>query len=240
MKMPIAGVAETVNVIGASPVVDTTSTAAGISAGQDVFNQLPVARDFYGITKLAPGVTQDTYGPSINGSTSAENQYIIDGLNTTGVNTGTEGKTLNFDFVQEVEVKTGGLNAEYGRLTGGAVNVLTKSGGNTFHGDVFGFGEGGGLQAANVTGAKLPQTQTNYLNTAHRADYGGDLGGFLVKDKVWFFGAFDRVDQRDEATIHPRARGAGQPGGRQHRAGGHREEPVRGEGHVQRSRRTTP
>ena len=201
MKLTIAGVAETVNVLGASPVVDTTSTAAGISAGQDVFNQLPVARDFYGITKLAPGVTQDTYGPSINGSTSAENQYIIDGLNTTGVNTGTEGKTLNFDFVQEVEVKTGGLNAEYGRLTGGAVNVLTKSGGNAFHGDIFGFGEGGGLQAANVTGTKLPQTQTNYLNTAHRADYGGDLGGFLVKDKVWFFGAFDRVDQRDEATI---------------------------------------
>ena len=201
IKMPIAGVAETVNVMGFSPVVDTTSATAGITAGQDVFNQLPVARDFYGITKLAPGVTQDTYGPSINGSTSAENQYIIDGLNTTGVNTGTEGKTLNFDFVQEVEVKTGGLNAEYGRLTGGAVNVVTKSGGNQFHGDVFGFGEGGGLQAANVTGAKLPQTQTNYLNTAHRADYGGDLGGFLVKDKVWFFGAFDRVDQRDEATI---------------------------------------
>ena len=98
-------------------------------------------------------------------------------------------------------MKTGGLNAEYGRLTGGAVNVLTKSGGNTFHGDVFGFAEGGGLQAENVTGAKLPQSSTTALNTAHRADYGGDLGGFLVKDKVWFFGAFDRVDQRDEATI---------------------------------------
>jgi len=201
LKMQVAGVAETVNVLGASPVVDTTSAAGGITAGQDVFNNLPVARDFYGITKLAPGVTQDTYGPSINGSTSAENQYIIDGLNTTGVNTGVEGKTLNFDFVQEVEVKTGGLNAEYGRLTGGAVNVLTKSGGNTFHGDIFGFGEGGGLQATNTTGTKLPQWATNYLNTAHRADYGGDVGGYLVKDKVWFFGAFDRVDQRDEATI---------------------------------------
>jgi hypothetical protein len=201
IKMPIAGVAETVNVMGFSPVVDTTSATAGITAGQDVFNQLPVARDFYGITKLAPGVTQDTYGASIGGSTSAENQYIIDGLNTTSVQSGVEGKTLNFDFVQEVEVKTGGLNAEYGRMTGGAVNVVTKSGGNAFHGDVFGFGEGGGLQAANTSGSHLPQTQTNYLNTAHRADYGGDLGGYVVKDKVWFFGAFDRVDQRDEATI---------------------------------------
>ena len=201
LKMQIAGVAETVNVMGASPIVDTTSAAGGITAGQDVFNQLPVARDFYGITKLAPGVTQDTYGASIGGSTSAENQYIIDGLNTTSVQAGIEGKTLNFDFVQEVEVKTGGLNAEYGRLTGGAVNVLTKSGGNTFHGDIFGFGEGGGLQAGVSTASKLPQTATTNLNTAHRADYGGDLGGFLVKDKVWFFGAFDRVDQRDEANI---------------------------------------
>jgi hypothetical protein len=201
LKLAVAGVAETVNVIGSSTVVDTTSTAGGISAGAEVFNNLPIARDFYGITKLAPGVTQDTYGPSIGGSSSAENQYIIDGLNTTGVNTGVEGKTLNFDFVQEVEVKTGGLNAEYGRLTGGAVNVLTKSGGNTFHGDFFGFGEGGGLQATNTSGSKLPQTATTTLNTAHRADYGGDLGGYLVKDKVWFFGAFDRVDQRDEATI---------------------------------------
>ena len=69
LKMQIAGVAETVNVMGASPIVDTTSAAGGITAGQDVFNQLPVARDFYGITKLAPGVTQDTYGASIGGST---------------------------------------------------------------------------------------------------------------------------------------------------------------------------
>jgi hypothetical protein len=201
LKLAVAGVSESVTVVGLSTVVDTTSTTGGITAGAEVFNNLPIARDFYGITKLAPGVTQDTYGASINGSTSAENQYIIDGLNTTGVNTGTEGKTLNFDFVQEVEVKTGGLNAEYGRLTGGAVNVLTKSGGNTFHGDIFGFGEGGGLQATNTTGPKLPQTATTTLNTAHRADYGADLGGYLVKDKVWFFGAFDRVDQRDEATI---------------------------------------
>jgi hypothetical protein len=201
LRLAVAGVAESVTVVGQSMVVDTTSTTGGISAGAEVFNNLPIARDFYGITKLAPGVTQDTYGASINGSTSAENQYIIDGLNTTGVNTGTEGKTLNFDFVQEVEVKTGGLSAEYGRLTGGAVNVLTKSGGNTFHGDVFGFGEGGGLQAGNSTASKLPQTATTTLNTAHRADYGVDLGGYIVKDKVWFFGAFDRVDQRDEATI---------------------------------------
>ena len=200
-KLQVAGLVETVNVLGSAPVIDTTSAVGGISVGQEVFDQLPMKRDIYALTRLAAGVTTDIFGPSFMGSTSAENSYIIEGLNTTGVDTGVEGKTLNTDFVQEVQVQTGGLNAEQGRLTGGNLNVITKSGGNTFQGDVFGFGAGGGLQAANDTASKLSQWQTTLTNTAHLADYGGDLGGFLMKDKLWFFGAYDRVDQRDEATI---------------------------------------
>ena len=201
LKMQLAGVTETVNVTGAAPVVDTTSSVGGVSVGQELMEQLAVRRDIYAVTRFAPGVTQDTFGPSFYGSTSAENSYIIEGLNTTGVNTGTEGKTLNADFIQEVQVQTGGLNAEYGRLTGGNLNVITKSGGNTFHTDVFGFGEGGGLQAENTTGALRPKTTTTTVNTAKLGDFGADLGGFLVKDKVWFFGAYDRVARRDEGTV---------------------------------------
>ena len=201
LKMQLAGVTETVNVLGASPVVDTTSSVGGVSVGQELMEQLAVRRDIYAVTRFAPGVTQDTFGPSFYGSTSAENSYIIEGLNTTGVNTGTEGKTLNADFIQEVQVQTGGLNAEYGRLTGGNLNVITKSGGNAFHTDVFGFGEGGSLQATNTTAALRPQTTTTTVNTARLGDFGADLGGFIVKDKVWFFGAYDRVARRDEGTI---------------------------------------
>ena len=201
LKMTVAGVAETVNVTASNPVVDTTSATGGVTVGQEIFDQLAVRRDMYDLTRLAPGVTHDTFGPTFYGSTSAENSYIIDGLNTTGIDTGVEGKSLNTDFIQEVQVQTGGLNAEYGRMTGGNLNVITKSGGNQFHTDLFAFGQGGGLQAANTTATQLPQTSTTVTNTAHLADYGGDLGGYIVKDKVWFFGAYDRVDQRDEATI---------------------------------------
>jgi hypothetical protein len=201
LKMQVAGVSETVNVLGASPVVDTTSSVGGVSVGAEMIDQLAVRRDIYAMTRFAPGVTQDTFGPSFYGSTSAENSYIIEGLNTTGVNTGTEGKTLNSDFIQEVQVQTGGLNAEYGRMTGGNLNVITKSGGNTFHTDVFGFGEGGALQATNTTAALRPQTTTSTVNTARLGDFGADLGGFFVKDRVWFFGAYDRVARRDEATV---------------------------------------
>src|SRR5258708_37121752 len=166
-----------------------------------MLDQLAVRRDIYAMTRFAPGVTQDTFGPSFYGSTSAENSYIIEGLNTTGVERGTEGKQLNSDFIQEVQVQTGGLNAEYGRLTGGNLNVITKSGGNTFHTDVFGFGEGGGLQASNTTASKRPITTTTTVNTARLGDFGADLGGFIVKDKVWFFGAYDRTARRDEGTV---------------------------------------
>jgi hypothetical protein len=209
LKMQIASLAETVQVVGTSPVIDTTSAAGGVNVGQELFAQLPTRRDFYSISRLAPGVTQDTYGAAMSGSTSSENQYIIDGLNTTGVEVGTQGKTLNFDFVQEVEVKTGGLGAEYGRMTGGAVNVVTKSGGNDFHGGGFGFFEH--AQASSIA-SQVPQTSTTTTTIPRTADYGGNLGGYIAKDKIWFFGAYDRVQRRDDATVIRTLTAPGSPG----------------------------
>ena len=72
-------------------------------------------------------------------------------MNTTGVEYGFQGKELNFEFIQEVDVKTGGYEAEFGRSTGGIINVITKSGGNEFHGDVFGYFDDDSLQATPKT-----------------------------------------------------------------------------------------
>src|SRR5205814_8399390 len=105
LKMQVAGMAETVNGLASSPVVDTTSAVGGVSVGQEIFDQLAVRRDIYGLTRFAPGVTKDTLGPSFYGSTSAENSYIIDRLNPTGADTGTEGKTLNPDYIQDVQLQ---------------------------------------------------------------------------------------------------------------------------------------
>jgi Carboxypeptidase regulatory-like domain/TonB dependent receptor-like, beta-barrel len=201
LTMQLASVTETVTVTGTSPTIDQTSTVTGINANAEMFNRLPVRRDFYGLTRLAAGVTEDNVGPIVYGSSSAENQYIIDGLNTTGVELGDKGKMLNSDFVQEVQVMTGGLPAEYGRMTGGVVNVLTKSGSNQFHGSAFAFGEGGFLQSDNNTASKRPATTTTVADIAHQADGGVELGGFVVKDRLWYFGAYNRVNQRDETTV---------------------------------------
>jgi len=199
-KMEVAPVAETVTVEGGG-IIDVTSATTGISATAELFNRIPVPRDIYGITRVAPGTQNDGVGPTFYGSSGAENQYIIEGLNTTGVEVGTRGKNLNFDFVQEVEIKTGGLPAEYGRITGGLVNVLTKSGGNAFHGSAFGFFEGKGLQSDNSTAPLRPQWMTTVDKIDQKWDFGGELGGFLVKDKLWFFGAYNRTGETDNTTV---------------------------------------
>src|SRR5439155_10966849 len=100
-------VSETLTVTSAAPVIDVTSSATGTNVTSQTMATLPIARNFTSIVQVAPGTNADATGPTFYGSTGAENQYIIDGLNTTEVRNGREGKTLNFDFVQEVEVKTG-------------------------------------------------------------------------------------------------------------------------------------
>ena len=207
-----AAFAGELTVLGEAPVVDTTKATSGISVSAETFDKLPLTRDFYAVAQVATGASTDASGTSFYGSTGAENQYVIEGLNTTGVETGVEGKTLNFDFIQEVEVKTGGLPAEYGRLTGGLINAITKSGGNEFKGDVFGFYEGGSLQSDDSTAPDRPDWATTVVNLDNRAEYGFDLGGYFVKDKLWFFGAYNRVERTDNSVIINELTAPGSPG----------------------------
>ena len=201
ITMQLASVSASITVEASSPVIDTTSTTIGVSAKADIFNRLPVQRDVYSIARLAPGTTDDGVGPAVLGSTGAENQYIIEGLNTTGVERAEKGKQLNFDFVEEIEVKTGGLPAEYGRATGGVINVITKSGGNTFRGSFFAFSEGGGLQSNDNTADLRPATTTTVTDIDKKWDFGFETGGFIVRDRLWFFGAYNRTSLRDRTEV---------------------------------------
>src|SRR5215470_16329740 len=144
MQMQLA-TKESVTVSGEAPLVDTTSTTTGSNYSAKVIEKLPVSRNYADIIRSNPGV---------NGATSVENQYIIDGVNTTNVIKGFQGKAINTEFIQEVEVKTGGYQAEYGRALGGVINVITKSGGNEFHGDAFGYYDSQGMKAKQVINNK--------------------------------------------------------------------------------------
>jgi hypothetical protein len=188
-------VSEQITVTGAAPVVDITSTSSGANVTAETMQTLPLARSYVGAAQVAPGTRSDAVGTTVYGSSGAENNYIIDGLNTTGVRSGTQAKEVNLDFVQEVQTQTGGENAEYGRLTGGVINAITKSGGNEFTGAVTGFDQPKSLRADNTSFGKRSILQASVIETnKNQYDFGGNLGGYIMKDRIWFFGAFDRQD----------------------------------------------
>jgi hypothetical protein len=214
LSMAVAPVAETVEVTAESPVIDTSSSTTGVNATPELFQRIPMQRSFTDVARVASGTQTDSVGTSFYGSSGAENAYLIEGLNTTGVRSGTTatvdgasvvqnaaGKALNLDFIDEIEVKTSGLPAEYGRTTGGLFNVLTKSGGNEFKGSAFGFFEGKGLAADNTTAGDRPQRTTQVTAIDKKYDFGADVGGYLAKDKLWFFGAYNRVSQSNNVTV---------------------------------------
>ncbi len=181
-----------------SPLVNTSDTTIGIELSQDFYLDLPMDRNYTAVAAVTPGAQDDLSGQTFYGSTGAENAYYIDGVNTTDIERGQQGTVLNFEFVDEVQVKAGSYGAEYGHATGGLINVITKSGGNEFHGDVFGYLDSDALRAP-LTGEAEQGSVSDTSKTVGvvRFDYGADLGGYIVKDRLWFFGAYDRVDNRD-------------------------------------------
>ncbi len=198
---------EQVLVLGEAPLLDPTSTTGGTNYTSEVVTRLPAARNYADIVRSNPGVSTDrgdTEGRSlaltVYGATSAENQWIIDGVNTTSVFKGVQGKAINSEFVQEVEVKTGGYQAEYGRALGGVINVITKSGGNDFHGDAFFYYDSNGTTAAKENRPGDSGIAQMRDVGGHRFDSGVDLGGFLLKDRLWFFGAYNRVTLRSDVS----------------------------------------
>jgi hypothetical protein len=177
------------------PVIDHTSTTAGANISEDFFTKIPTGRRVSSIMEIAPGVsTTDVDGSfRINGSSGPENQYIIDGVNTTSIELGTESANLNFDFIQEVQVKTGGYNAEFGRATGGILNVITKSGGNEFEGSVYAFDD----RRDNVASARQIGVNGSTSLGTDRSDYGVTVGGPIIKDKLWFFVGLNPTERKD-------------------------------------------
>jgi hypothetical protein len=175
----------------AAPTIDPTSTTQGITLDQDYTENIPIpGRTFESALGAAAGTQGDALGVSFSGSTSLENSYVVDGVNTTGLSFGTVGSPIINDFIKEIEIITGGYQAEHGRSTGGVVNVVTRSGTNEFHGQVFGYFENDLLAATpRVTpnqATSIDAETENIFDTT----LGFDLGGPIIKDKLWFYVGF--------------------------------------------------
>ncbi len=182
-----AAVAETIIIDDKPPGIDPTSTSQGITIDQEYTKNIPVpGRTFESTLGAAAGSQGDSQGVAFSGSSSLENQYFVDGVNTTGLRYGTSGSPVINNFIQEIEVITGGYNAEYGRATGAVVNVVTITGDNTLKGEIFASVRPGLLIAER----EFTPFEGASIDTIGNLDYSVD-GGFVVsgpiiKDKLWF------------------------------------------------------
>ncbi len=194
ITLAIAGATGVVDVI-ATPEIDQNSNVTGSNISTEFFSNIPTSRTVQGLYTIAPTVARsglrDASGrdrdPSVGGASGPENSYILDGVNTTDPAFGGGGSNLPFEFVQEVEIKTGAFGADQGLSTGGVFNVITKSGGNEFHGDIFAYGN----PSSFVRDTKHFPFVGLAPNGFSEVDAGGDIGGPIIKNRLTFFAAFN-------------------------------------------------
>jgi len=205
ISMKTGEVTEQITVAGLATQIDVRSTTQGQNLTREIFKSLPKGRNFDSLMATIPGVQNEPLlgGISVDGASGLENVYYVDGVDTTNIVKGNSGQGVNFDFVEEVKVNSSGYSAEFGGSLGGVINVITRSGGNEFHGDLLGYYQGAPLRAsysdhldldrADPTGATAKYYSYNQLigkDNDHRIEAGLNLGGYIIKDKLWFFGSF--------------------------------------------------
>src|SRR5215510_1918842 len=152
-QLNVGAQTETVQVVGeATPLVDTRSTVIAHNVSAEEFDRLPKGRSFQSIAFSAPSVSQGEIegGIQVNGASGAENAFTVDGIVTNSLVNGASRQNTVFEYLQEVQVKTSGITAEFGGALGGVVSAVTKSGGNTFRGEAHYYFDGSAIGAAPV------------------------------------------------------------------------------------------
>ena len=199
VPMKMGEVTEQITVSAVAAQIDVKSTAKTQTLTKEQFQTLPRGRNFDSLLTTIPGVQNEPLvaGSSFDGASGLENVYYVDGVDTTSIVNGAQAQDVNFDFVEEVQVKASGYAAEFGGSLGGVINVITRSGGNEFHGEVLGYYQGAPLRAEYSDRLDLDHTDPTQQtaryykydeligeNDDHRFEGGFNLGGYIVKDKL--------------------------------------------------------
>jgi outer membrane receptor protein involved in Fe transport len=211
LQMEVGAIEETVTVTAAGPIVDAKSSAVDATLDRDMLAKLPTSRDaFYDLSLTTPGMFDVASSgswlpsPTAYGGSSMENVFLVNGVNTTNPRGAAFGSLVkvNYNAVEEVRIVALGSKAEYGSYSGAAIDVLTKSGSNTFHGNAAYYTEikswfetnqpaygpfaGDGWLFVQEGDVLAGTTKTNWEGNF-------TLGGPIIKDKIWFYGAFDYI-----------------------------------------------
>ena len=173
-----------------APAVNVGNAEQGSVITREYLATIPTTRDYEGTVIITPTALRDQGGISLGGSTSLENNYILDGLRVGDPRYNYIGTNLLTNFVDQIDVKTGGFMPEYGYSSGGVVNTLIKSGSNEFHGSIWGNLTPGMFtppgQPVGANGEAIASFASPYRGS-YDADFGLEVGGPIVKDRLWFY-----------------------------------------------------
>ena len=227
VSLKVSQLSEEITVTEDSPVVDSSSNNVSTNYDKDWVRNAPVPRfSMFDLLAVAPGVSQSSQGAttmSIFGSGTDENSFQIDGTNLTAPSTGEAWPYPNTDAIEEIEVLSLGAPAEYGNLTGGVLNVVTRTGTNEFHGDANFYFQSDGLTSDNTSGYAAispgvfvdscpdnPDTEADEstqrcpFHREHFRDATFQLSGPIIKDKLHFFASFQyQSDAKSPAGVDP-------------------------------------
>lgn len=211
LTLSVAGVNVAETVKGEPPLIDVKANAATSSVSSDIIDLIPKGRNFTSALTQIPGTNNESRfgGIMIDGASASENRYVVDGMDTTNLRTGVSQKDVITDFIQNIQVKQSGYNAEFRAATGGVISAITKSGGNVYHGDA------GTYYSSNAFLGKIRQTLRALPSDASKAEYivtprdkntytvdpVFDIGGPIFKNKVWFFAGYNPSFNRGERTV---------------------------------------
>lgn len=228
VKLTVGAGDTTVTVEGGVVQIDTTDTSINTSVTDTFYNAVPLQRNVASAFYVAPGVVVGTPGsagttnagpgtsnPSIGGASGLENLYIADGVTITdqafgglgvyNVNYGSLGSGINLAFIKEVDVKTGAFEPKYGRGDGGIVEILTKSGSNAVHGAISTYMTPGVFYAARYQPYQFGYIAASPFSTLSSPNYeaSAEIGGFILKDKLFYYGAFDPTFHQNLVVAAP-------------------------------------
>ena len=216
MVLPPGTVSEQVNVTAAATALQTTESSVSTLFESKVVSEIPLnGRDFLQLQLLSPGTTLASAGTftavqiasqnldigggnfSVNGMRDVYNDYIIDGVSFKDWMHGTNGLNPSVDAIQEFRLQTGNYSAEFGANAGGLVNMVTKSGTNQIHGNLYDFLRNDKLDATNFFTARAGEPKT----PLRRNQFGGTVGGPIIRDRTFFFFSYEGFREQSSTTL---------------------------------------
>lgn len=249
VTLEVGGSAEVVEVTGAAPVIDVTTNTNQTNVTQQIIDSAPHGYSFQSVIQFAPMARNEplaggsagfgtagaggmipgssgngqNVGYSVGGGADSENQYLVEGQDTENISGGISAANVPFQFIQEMQVKSSGIEAEHGGALGGVVNVVMKKGSNAYHGSFFGTWEGSpvdgswlrnyamfptppvaGLRYDPLASGGEPDGQTYIPKKDHFSivQPGFTVGGPIMKDRLWFFLGFAPQYSSSRRTVN--------------------------------------